>query len=207
MRTILVIGAGGHARVVVDVAKSAGFEVCGIIDINFLSQKESIINTPVIGGMNTLKDYDPESIGVAIALGKSELRSEYFIKILNSKFKIISIISPTAIISKYVKMGKGVFVNAGAIISAEAIIGNNTIINSGAIVEHEVKIGKDSHVGPGVKIGGRTTIGDNTFIGLGATIIDNIKIGNCVTIGAGSVIINDIDPNTTIVGIPGRTVK
>lgn len=207
MRTIIVIGAGGHARVVVDVAKSAGFEVCGIIDINYLRQKESIINSPVIGGMNTLKDYDPESIGVAIALGKSELRSEYFIKIQNSKFKIISIISPTAIISKYVKMGKGVFVNAGAIISAEAIIGNNTIINSGAIVEHEVKIGKDSHVGPGVKIGGRTTIGDNTFIGLGATIIDNIKIGNCVTIGAGSVIINDLDPNTTMVGIPGRPVK
>ena len=87
MRTILVIGAGGHARVVVDVAKSAGFEVYGIIDIDFHSQKESIINTPVIGGMNTLKEYDPESIGVAIALGKSELRSEYFMKIQNLKFE------------------------------------------------------------------------------------------------------------------------
>jgi len=206
-KELIVIGAGGHARVVVDVAEDAGFIVCGIIDINYKNQNEKIIYCPVIGDLSALNKFDPDQTGLAIALGDGKERSDYFRKAQELGFQVETIISPSAIISKHVKIGKGVFINAGAIINANSNIGDNTIINTGAIVDHEVIVGKHSQVCPGAKIGGRVYIGDYTFIGIGACVIDKIKIENNVIIGAGSVIIRDIKSNSTVVGVPGKRIK
>ena len=203
-KELIIIGAGGQARVVIDAAEDTGFDVCGIVDIDYNGQNEKILNYPVLGDFSVLNEFNPEKTCLAIALGDGQERADYFHKLQKLGFRLPNIVHPTAIISKHVKIGKGVFINAGAIINAKADISDNTIINTGAIVDHEVVIGRNCHVCPGVKIGGRVTIGDNTFIGIGTSIIDYIKIGSKVTIGAGSVIIRDIESNSKIVGAPGK---
>ncbi len=203
-KELIIIGAGGQARVVIDAAEDTGFDVCGIVDIDYNGQNEKILNYPVLGDFSVLNEFNPEKTCLAIALGDGQERADYFHKLQKLGFRLPNIVHPTAIISKHVKIGKGVFINAGAIINAKADISDNTIINTGAIVDHEVVIGRNCHVCPGVKIGGRVTIGDNTFIGIGTSIIDYIKIGSKVTIGAGSVIIRDIKSNSKIVGAPGK---
>ena len=206
-KELIIVGAGGQARVIIDAAEDIGFHIRGIIDINYKNQNEKILNYPVLGDFSVLDKFDSIQTGLAIALGDGQQRADYFYKLQELGFCCPNIVHPTAIISKYVKIGKGVFINAGAIINAKANIGDNTIINTGAIVDHEVVIGKHSHIGPGVKIGGRVNIGDNTFIGIGASVIDYINIGSEVTIGAGSVVIRDVESNSRVVGVPGKRIR
>jgi sugar O-acyltransferase (sialic acid O-acetyltransferase NeuD family) len=206
-KELIIIGAGGQARVVIDAAEDAGINVCGIIDVDYNGKNEKILNYSVLGDFSVLNELSPEKTCLAIALGDLQKSADYFHKLQKLGFFLLNIVHPTAIISKYVKIGKGVFINAGAIINAKANVSDNTIINTGAIVDHEVVLGRNCHVCPGVKIGGRVIIGNNTLIGIGSSIVDYVKIGNNVTIGAGSVIINNIESNSTVVGVPGRKIK
>jgi len=204
---LVIIGAGGHGRVVVEAARLSGFQLGGIIDTDFSGQKENILGCPVIGGIKSLNELSHENISVFVAVGDSLKRAKYFLMAKEKGFSLPAVVHPTAFISEHSTIGSGAFINTAAIINTGAEIGENSIINSGSIIEHEVVVGKHSHVCPGVKIGGRVIIGENSFIGIGTNVIDYIKIGNNVTIGAGSVIIDNVESNSTIVGVPGRKIK
>ena len=201
---LVVIGSGGHSRVVVDTARTAGYKLIGIIDINYTGKKETILNVPVIGGIQTLDEINPKKVSVFIAIGENSKRAEQFYKTQARGFKIPSVIHPTAFISEHSVIGNGTLVNTASIINSEAVIGENCIINSGAIVEHEVIVGNHCHLCPGTNIGGQVKIGNESFIGIGARVINNIHIGTKSTIGAGSVIIDDVASNAKVVGVPGR---
>jgi len=206
-KELIIVGAGGHARAVIDAAELQGFNILGIVDTNYHEQDETIINYEVIGGFSELEHFDRKATNVFIAIGDAKERNVYFEEVKKMGFSIPKIIHPTAILSKYVTIGDGVFVNAGVILNAKVVIGANSVVNTGAILDHEVHLGRHSHVASGCKIGGRVRIGDFTFIGIGATVIDKIKIGSHVMVGAGSVVINDVESNSTVVGIPARRSK
>lgn len=206
-KELIVVGSGGHARVLIDAAEDAGYRTRGIIDLEYKNQNESILDYPVLGSFDVMDQFDPKETCVIMALGNGHQRAEYFNKVQSLGFPIPFVVHPTSIVSKHVKIGNGVFINAGAIINVKAVIGDNTIINTGAIIEHEVNIGNHSHICPGVKVAGRVTIGDYCVVGIGSCVIDYINIGNNVKIGAGSVIIRDIVSNSTIVGVPGKRIK
>ena len=204
---LIIVGAGGHARVVIDAAELQGFNILGIVDINYHKQEETIINYKVIGGVSELEHFDRKDTKVFIAIGDAKERALYFEEAKKMGFSIPKIIHPTAILSKYITIGDGVFVNSGVILNAEIIIGENAVVNTGAILDHEVHLGKHSHIAPGCKIGGRVKIEDFTFIGIGSTVINKIKIGSHVMVGAGSLVIRDVESNSTVVGIPARRIK
>lgn len=206
-KQLIIIGSGGHARVVVDAVKEAGYYLLGIIDTDYKGQEESVFGCQVIGNSDTLSNFNPAETAVVIAFGNNQKRADYSRRVCELGFITPVIIHPTAIISKQTSIGTGAFVNTGAIINAGVEISGNTIINSGAIIEHEAIIGRNCHICPGVKIGGRTKVGDNTVVGIGSSIIDHITIGNDVSIGAGSVIIRDVKPGSTVIGVPGKSVK
>lgn len=206
-KNIIIVGAGGHARVVIDAAENVGLNILGILDIEYKNQNENILGYDVLGDFSVIERYDCKDVMVMIAIGDNKLRSQYFYRALKLGFFLPAIIHPTAIISKHAYLGMGVFVNAGVIINAKADIHDNTIINTGSVIDHEVFIGKHCHIGPGVKIAGRVQIGDYAFVGIGASVIDKITIEENVIIGAGSVIIENIESNSTVVGIPGKKVK
>ena len=206
-KDLIILGAGGHARVIIDVAEETDYRLKGIIDINYKNRQEEILGYPVLGDIDILNNFDPTKTGIAVAFGDCTQRTHYFFEMQKSGYLLPSLIHPTAIISKHAAIGVGVFINAGTIMNSKATVGDNTIINTGAIIEHEVTVGAHSHICPGVKIGGRVSIGDNTFIGIGTSIKNYVKVGDNVVIGAGSVVINNVESNSTIAGIPGKPIN
>lgn len=212
MDNLILIGAGGHSRVIIDAIKSnfgwVNYRINGIIDINYndKSNKTPIFDIPIIGGFEQINQFDKNITSIIISIGDNNLRKQYFNEVKNKGFKLQTIIHRTAIVSKYSNIGYGTFINAGAIVNADCKIGDNVIINTGSIIEHECKIGDNVHIAPGVKLAGRINIGNDTFVGIGSVIIQNINIGNNVLIGAGSVVTKDIIDNKKVAGIPAKSI-
>ncbi|MCP3898949.1 MAG: acetyltransferase [Desulfobacteraceae bacterium] len=206
-KEFVIIGAGGHARVIVDTLLTMGFSLKGIVDVEYSGQKEKIMGYPVLGGLEFVEKFNPDEIVLSIAIGDNTQRRFQYDSFKQKGFFFPSMVHPAAIVSESSHISDGVFINAGAIINSNARIGENCIINTGSIIEHEVTIGEHCHICPGAKIAGRVNIGNNSFIGIGANIIDYIKIGHDVVVGAGSVIIDDIASESTYVGVPGRKIK
>ena len=206
-KKLVIIGPGGHSRVVIDSALRAGFSIEGVVDPEYSGKKEQILGIPVLGDTSILDKMDPGQISVFVAIGSNRKREEWMGTVAEKGFSIPTILHPTAIISSHAEIEAAVIINAGAIINAGVKIGSGSIINTGVIIDHETSVGKCTHVAPGCNISGRVKIGTRTFIGTGTSIIDYITIGDDVMVGAGSVIINDIANGTTVVGVPGRVIK
>ena len=197
---VMLIGAGGHAKVILDCieneAKYKIFEVIDdVIEGDFLNQ---------IKVKKRNKNQDYKTLNTIIAIGNPKHRKN-IAEQLKSNF--IMTIHPSAVVSKYAKIGKGSQVLATSVINADATIGNHCIINSGAIVEHDCVLEDYVHVAPNATLGGGVKVGESSHIGIGATIIQNISIGKNVIIGAGAVVTHNIPDNCTAVGIPAKPVK
>jgi len=208
MKTI-VIGAGGHARVVSSILQyDANIELVGFIDIVIKVPGETIHGKPVLGDHSLLPKLLKEGIrGAIIAVGDNAIREGHFRKLREMGFEMMNAVHPSASVANDVVIGRGVVIAAGAVICTHATIGDNTVINTGAIVEHENIIGENVHIAPGVNVAGRTVIKRNTFIGIGSTVKDSITIGENVTVGARAVVLENIPDNAVAVGVPAKVVK
>jgi len=203
---ILLIGAGGQARVIIDILQyDKNINLIGIIDKQF-EQNEKINGTHILGNFSDLtkiiKEYGIE--GAVVGVGDNKLRAEYYNMLKKLKLKMINAIHPSANIATNVMMGDGNVICREAVICTNTKIGSNVIINTAAIVEHENIIGDHVHIGPGVKLAGRVIVDDLSFVGLGALVKDKIKIGRNVVVGVGSVVLKDIPDGITVVGIPAK---
>ncbi|HEY8667597.1 MAG TPA: acetyltransferase [Tepidisphaeraceae bacterium] len=203
---VVLIGAGGHGKVVLDILRMAG----GVRPIGFLDANEAMKGTevdglPVLGGVNLLPKLRQQKIKAAIvSIGGNRVRQIYAKLVLDSGMELINAVHPAVIISTTAKVGRNVVVAAGAIIGTDAIIGDSSIINTGAIVDHECEIGEGCHICPGAMLAGRVRVGTGAFVGLGAKVIQCLSVGEYATIGAGAVVIRDIPAHATAVGVPAR---
>lgn len=203
---LVIIGAGPHAKVVADILYQNGqYEIIGLVDD---IDKEGFLGLKVIGNDNYLKVLFNQGVSKAfIAIGNNRIRRKLFETVQGIGFEIINVISRNAVISPYVKFGKGVVVMPGAVINVDTVIGNGCIVNTNSSIDHDGKVGKFVHIAPGTAIAGNVSIGDETFCGVGCRVIDGIKIEENVMVGAGAVVISDIKPNCTIVGVPAKYIK
>jgi len=208
-KKLILIGAGGHARIAIDIANLNNFKILGIIDLNYKQKKktEYINSYPVIGGLEKLKNFETKNIKAFISIGDNITRKKYYKILLNRNFSVINLIHPSAIISKSVSLGSGVMVGPGAIINANSMIKDNVIINSGSIIEHEVTVFSHSHCAPRSIVAGRSIIGETVVVGAGSIIIENLEIGKNSIIAAGSTVIKKVANNLLIAGTPGKIKK
>lgn len=211
MEKIILIGAGGHCKVVIDaILEAKKYRISGIID---LKEKvgEKVFGIPIIGEDSQIKSCLRKQICncfiAAGSVGNPYLRIRLSNLAKKAGFKFPNIIHPAAVVSKLAKLGAGNFIGAGAIINAGAIVGNNCIINTNAVVEHDCKIDDFAHVSPGVTISAGVNVGRCAHIGAGSSVIQYKKIGKNSLIGAGSVVVSDIDSNIVAVGNPCRKIK
>jgi UDP-perosamine 4-acetyltransferase len=201
---LVLIGGGGHARAVADVAKSAGFDLEGVL---------SIEGTPLAAGLNRLGDegwIDQSPLGTQfhIAFGPrrgGNERAALFRRLMERRLPLPTIIAPTAIVSASARIGEGTVVMHSVIINAGAEIHRNCIINTGALVEHDCSVGDHTHIAPRAVLAGGVRVGSNCLIGSGAIILPGISIAEGVTIGAGAVVVRAVEePNGTWSGNPAR---
>lgn len=196
---IIVYGASGHGKVVVDILKKSNSTINAIIDDSPKSANLLGVPIQVADGF----DY-PADAKVILAIGNNKVR-----KRLSNQLQVnfASVVHPSVILSDASVIGEGTVVMAGAIINPDATVGNHCIVNTGAVIEHDCTIGDFAHISPNASLAGGVEIGEGAQVGIGAVVIQGVKIGKWAVIGAGAVIIRDVPDDAVVVGNPGRIIK
>lgn len=197
---LLIIGAGGHGRVVADAALCAGWRDVAFLDDDPL-QKESG-GLPVLGPVSTAVEY--QDADFVIAIGNTEVRQRAQDALEKQGLRIATVIQPSAVISPNATIGVGSVVMAGAVINAGARVGRGCIVNTCASIDHDCAIGDFCHISVGAHLAGMVSMGEKTWVGIGAVVSNDLSICGDCTIGAGAVVIRDIDRPGTYVGVPAR---
>ena len=211
VQKIVIIGGGGHAKVLIEIIKLLGqYNIIGILDSQFATGT-SIAGIPVLGKDDLMSNLYANGVkNACIAVGSikdNSKRKFLYEKVKQIGFQVPALAHPYSIISKDTIISEGVQVTAGAIIQKGSTIGSNSIINTGAIIEHDCVIGKHVHVCPGVVISGDCVIGDSAFIGAGSVVIQGLKIGENSIVGAGAVVNSNVAGSNRVMGIPARIVN
>jgi len=207
---IIILGSGGHAKVLIDVLRIRDIKVVGITSIELQDINKKLNGINVIGNDEAIFRYSPESVHLVNGIGytgKTEKRRELFDFFKGKGYSFAGVIHPSAVVSLDVQMDEGVQVMAGAVIQTGSKIKKNTIINTKVSVDHDCVIGSHVHLAPGVTISGGVQVADDVHIGAGATIIQEIRIGKKCLIGAGSLVLNDVKDGVTVFGAPAREAK
>jgi UDP-perosamine 4-acetyltransferase len=204
---LLLVGAGGHAKVVIELVRAAGtHEVVGLIDRDL--EGSPILGVPILGTDVDLPRFRHEGINHAfVGIGNNQRRLQMGRYLQQIGFEIINAISPAAVISVSVKLGRGIAVMAGAVINAEARIDDFAIINTRASVDHDCWVGEGAHLAPGSTLAGNVRIGTLAFVGAGASIIPGKNIGENAVVGAGACVIRDVPNGASAWGVPARIVR
>jgi UDP-perosamine 4-acetyltransferase len=207
MRTIWIIGAGGHAKVVIETLRATGtIGVLGALDDDPTRQGTEVRGVPVRGEVS-LGSIDRFGIEHAImAVGSNRARAE-MVRRLAGRVSWTTAIHPTAHLAPGVHIGKGSVVFAGAIVQPDSVIGRHVILNTASSVDHDVMIGDFAHIAPGVRVAGNVRVEEGALLGIGCSVAPGCTVGAWATIGAGSVVVHDIPPGVTAKGTPARLSK
>ena len=210
MYNIVIIGGGGHARVLISNLKKLNrFSIIGYVDTK---DKGPILMVPYLGEDNVLDELILSRQAKLAVLGighvrNCSLRKQLQRKVSQMGFDFPSIVSPDAVLNEEIRMGIGSAVMDGAVIQTGTAVGNFSIINSNATIDHDCQIGDFVHISPGVTISGGVKIGDETMIGSGATVIQGVAIAEKVIVGAGTVVVKNLDKPGIYIGIPARKMN
>lgn len=196
---MILYGASGHAKVILEMLLLNGVKVDYIIDDN--PNHCEILGIKVY--KTNIRNLDI-SKNVVISIGDNKIRKK-----ISEKYHLsyVTAIHPKSVISKFTKIGIGTVIMANATINSDVCIGKHCILNTACVVEHDCIIGDFSHISPNASLAGNVHVGVGTQIGIGASIIQGINIGKWCLIGAGSVVLNDIPDFSIVVGNPGRVIK
>ncbi|MFT5871849.1 MAG: sugar O-acyltransferase (sialic acid O-acetyltransferase NeuD family) [Clostridium sp.] len=213
MEKIVLVGAGGHCKVIIDIIKSnSKYEIVGVTDKTYDPyEKEFVLDIPIIGDDSILKElYNTGVKNAFVCVGALQnilARDKIYNKLKAIGFNSPILIHKNAMVSPYAFIAEGTCVMQGAIINPGALIGENCIVNTGAVIEHDCKVQRNTHISPRACIAGGVIVGRDTHVGMGSSIIQSVHIGNNVIIGAGAVVIENIVDNVTTVGIPSKIIK
>ena len=201
MNRLIIIGAGGHGKVIADAALKNGYTNICYIDDHAIGD---VMGFPIIGTSADIEHLNDGSTDFIIGIGNNAVR-----KTIAETYNVnwVSIIHPSAQIAFNAEIGKGTVVMANAVVNVCATVGEHCIINTGAIIEHDNVIENYAHISPNVALGGTVRIGSLTHVGIGATVKNNTEICSDCTIGAGAVVIKNITEPGTYVGVPARKIK
>lgn len=200
---VCVIGAGGHAKVVISTVLAAGYEVIACYDDDPNRFGTTVGGVKVFGPISMFAE-NPIA-PCCIAIGDNRRRATVARNLDHTEF--VSAVHPAATIHESVVMGDGTVIFAGAIVQPDSRIGSHVIINTHSSIDHDCQIGDFAHVAPGAAIAGGVTIGEGTLVGVGAQAIPGVHVREWVIIGAGSAVIRDIRPCTTVVGVPAEDIR
>lgn len=206
-RALIVVGGGGHARVVAEAVASnpSCYRLIGYVDPDAGDQRMRQCGLAWLGDDDAVRKHAGAwgVLGVG-ALGPGSRRREIVSRLDPSLAGWANVVHRTASLSPTATVGHGSVILGGAVVQAGAHIGAHCVVNDGAVVEHDVVLGDYAMVGPGAVIGGGAVVGSSAFVGLGATIRDHRSVGDEALVGMGAVVVTDVDPGTVVIGNPAR---
>jgi sugar O-acyltransferase (sialic acid O-acetyltransferase NeuD family) len=208
LKPVIVLGAGGHAAVLIDILKQQKREVIAIVSPG-LMQKSSIFDgiKVLLQDEDVLK-FEPETISLVNGIGSipgSMIRENIYKGFIDKGYHFETVVSDNAIVSPYSILADGVQVMAGAVIQVGTMISENCIVNTSAVIDHDCEIGCHNHIAPGATLSGGVMTGPGVHIGTGANIIQLVTIGAGVVVGAGATITKNVEKNT--ICYPARIFK
>ena len=213
MKKIIIIGSGGHAKVVADIILAREKElnedlkIIGFLDDNFKNLKyDNIFNIPILGDLNNIDNFSKnEDYFFIIAIGSNEVRKK-----ISEKYKELNYytaIHPRSVISREVIIGSGTVVMANVVINPNSTIGKHCILNTSSVIEHDNELGDYVHISPNTTLCGGVNIEDNSWVGAGSVVRQQIHIGKDVIVGANSVVVKDIENSCIVAGNPAKKIK
>jgi UDP-perosamine 4-acetyltransferase len=199
---IVGLGAGTHAKSVLEAIRSAGeFEVAALVDDDSSRTGEELLGFPILAA-DELTRFRSDGVEHAFAgvggVGDSAARRHVFERLLGAGFDLPAIVHASATVSPWARLGRGVQVLAAGVVNAAAEIGDDVIVNTGAIVEHDCRVGAHAHVAPGARLGGMAAVGE------GAVVIEGVTIGAGALVAAGAVVVRDVPDEARVAGVPAR---
>lgn len=195
MSSLRIIGAGGHGRVLADIAEAMGYKEIAFLDAAYPEMARSgawdVIGTPA----------DLEGGAVALGIGDNQTRMGLLETV---PADLVTLVHPSATVSPHAEIGAGSVICAGAVVAPFAKLGRGCIINTGASVDHDCVISDGVHVSPGARLGGGVFVGARSWIGIGAVVREYKSIGADVMIGAGAAVTRDVETGARMGGVPAR---
>jgi len=204
----IIIGAGGHARVLASVMKRLGITVLGVTDLE-PGKCHPPRDLILLGGDDAVGKWTPEGVVLVNGIGSVGpplRRQEVFTRFQRRGYHFLTVIDPTAVLADDVELGEGTQIMAGAVVQTGTCIGENTILNTGVLVDHDCQIGAHVHLAPGVILSGAVQVGDGCHLGTGATVIQGVSLGDGCLVAAGAVVVKDLPSGVKAMGVPARMV-
>ena len=201
MNRLIIIGAGGHGKVVADIAAKIGYtDICFADD----HAEGQCLGFPILGGTAHLAAWNDGATDFVIGIGNNAVRKK-----IAEEYDInwVRLVHPSAQIGLQASIGRGTVVMAGAVINACASVGEHCIINTRAVVEHDNVLEDYVHISPNAALGGTVRVGALTHIGIGASVRNNIDICGGCTIGTGAAVVKNIQDSGVYIGVPTRKIK
>lgn len=203
MNALLVIGAGGHGRVVADAALTSGWSTVAFLD-DRRSELGAPLGLPIVGTLQDLPTQRQQFSAAVVGIGDAAARLEILARCRAAGFELATVVHARACVSRFATIGPGSVVFAQAAVNPGAKIGEGCIINTGATVDHDCVLGDGVHICPGAHLGGNVQIADRAWIGIGAVVRQGIALGREVMVAAGATVVADVSAGVTVVGVPAR---
>ncbi len=204
MENLILIGAGGYAKSVVDAVDIYNYKICGFIDE--FTENKSHLGYPILAkSLSEIENND--KYVYFICVGNNINRKVWYDRLKNQSLRIINIVDRSAIVSPTATVGTGCFIGKMAVVNGGSEISDNCIINTKALVEHGTFVASHVNVSTNAVLNGDVKIGEGSFIGSCSVTIGQLKIGSWSTVGAGAVVVKDVGDNVTVAGVPARVIK
>ncbi|MBD3265608.1 hypothetical protein GF373_02975 [bacterium] len=205
---VIVYGAGGHAKVILDILQLTKTAVAAVVDDDPAKWGESIVGYPITDPNTQLPIISDRGIRQAvIAVGGNSTRAKIAETLIAKGFSFYTAVHPSAVIDRSVELGAGTVVMGGVVINSETTIGSHGILNTGCTVDHDCRLADFVHISPGGHLGGNVAIGRETQVGIGASILPNVTIGPQTVVGGGAAVIEDLPGGVVAVGVPARIIE
>jgi sugar O-acyltransferase (sialic acid O-acetyltransferase NeuD family) len=201
---LVIVGAGDHGRVVLELLRAAGEQPDGFVEPADRHEAREVDGLRVIGTLSGEPDWAAGGTRFVVALGDNRARRDAFERCLALGLEPVAAIHPTARLLAGARVEPGAMVCAGAIIGLAARVGSNVIVNTGATVDHDDVLGQHSTVAPGAHLAGRVSLGEGAFVGIGASIREGLTVGEWATVAGGAMVVDDVPPGAQVAGVPAR---
>lgn len=207
-RPLILIGGGGHARVLIDALRLVGATILGLCDPALSAGGKGPLGVPVLGGDEALTGHSPEAVFLVNAIGSVQLtakRRDRFQQLSARGYRFAVVRHPSVIVGADVELGEGTQLMAGTVVQSGTRLGINVLLNTRVSVDHDCRLGDHVHIAPGATLSGNVVVGESTHVGAGAVIIQGVRVGKGCLIGAGAVALKDVPDGATLITPQNRT--